>query len=213
MSVLNNLSFFRIRNPQAFAHQHAMLNPASNRLPLCFPLVDTNPFRHGSEPVAAPPPYTLPPAAVGSKPAPACYDHPTAHHGYVHHHRNQLVAGHGQPRRAQLYQCGQLSLVRKEIIFDTTLSLSRNVVFCFVFLMIWECFCSSPQTLMSGSNPMLGPGLNLSGILPSAGLMPTMQSAAQTGKKTLALCVLNYYFYHLLIFICFQTTGNTSNNL
>ncbi|XP_013858741.1 transcription factor SPT20 homolog isoform X2 [Austrofundulus limnaeus] len=39
-----------------------------------------------------------------------------------------------------------------------------------------------PQTLMSGSSPMLGPGLNLSGILPSAGLMPTMQSAAQTGS-------------------------------
>ncbi|XP_068187656.1 transcription factor SPT20 homolog isoform X5 [Antennarius striatus] len=40
----------------------------------------------------------------------------------------------------------------------------------------------SPQTLMSGSNPMLGPGLNLSGIIPSGGLMPTMQSAAQTGS-------------------------------
>lgn len=60
---------------------------------------------------------------------------------------------------------------------------------------------------------MLGPGLNLSGILPSGGLMPTMQSAAQTGKKKLALDFLNYYFNHLLIFICFQTTGNTSNNL
>ena len=30
---------------------------------------------------------------------------------------------------------------------------------------------------------MLGPGLNLSGILPPGGLMPTMQSAAQTGKR------------------------------
>uniref|UniRef100_A0AAQ5ZF98 Spt20-like SEP domain-containing protein n=1 Tax=Amphiprion ocellaris TaxID=80972 RepID=A0AAQ5ZF98_AMPOC len=39
-----------------------------------------------------------------------------------------------------------------------------------------------PQTLMSGSNPMLGPGLNLSGILPPGGLMPTMQSAAQAGS-------------------------------
>ncbi|XP_034034168.1 transcription factor SPT20 homolog isoform X2 [Thalassophryne amazonica] len=39
-----------------------------------------------------------------------------------------------------------------------------------------------PQTLMSGSNPMLGPGLNLSGILPPGGLMPTMQSTAQTGS-------------------------------
>ncbi|XP_055082444.1 transcription factor SPT20 homolog isoform X2 [Periophthalmus magnuspinnatus] len=36
-----------------------------------------------------------------------------------------------------------------------------------------------PQTLMSGSNPMLGPGLNLSGLLPPAGLMP---SAAQSGS-------------------------------
>ncbi|XP_072302016.1 transcription factor SPT20 homolog isoform X2 [Eucyclogobius newberryi] len=36
-----------------------------------------------------------------------------------------------------------------------------------------------PQTLMSGSNPMLGPGLNLSGLLPPGGLMP---SAAQSGS-------------------------------
>ncbi|XP_036380917.1 transcription factor SPT20 homolog isoform X3 [Megalops cyprinoides] len=47
----------------------------------------------------------------------------------------------------------------------------------------------SPQTLMSGSNPMLGcsPGaLNLSGILPPGGLMsgalPTVQSTAQAGS-------------------------------
>ncbi|XP_017343987.1 transcription factor SPT20 homolog isoform X1 [Ictalurus punctatus] len=45
----------------------------------------------------------------------------------------------------------------------------------------------SPQTLMAGSNPMLGcsPGINLSGILPSGGLMPSalpaMQSAASAG--------------------------------
>ncbi|KAG7322443.1 hypothetical protein KOW79_013789 [Hemibagrus wyckioides] len=45
----------------------------------------------------------------------------------------------------------------------------------------------SPQTLMAGSNPMLGcsPGINLSGILPSGGLMPsalpTMQPAASAG--------------------------------
>ncbi|XP_053501220.1 transcription factor SPT20 homolog isoform X2 [Ictalurus furcatus] len=44
-----------------------------------------------------------------------------------------------------------------------------------------------PQTLMAGSNPMLGcsPGINLSGILPSGGLMPSalpaMQSAASAG--------------------------------
>lgn len=52
------------------------------------------------------------------------------------------------------------------------------------------CVClghSSPQTLMAGSNPMLGcsPGINLSGILPSGGLMPsalpTMQPAASAG--------------------------------
>ncbi|XP_034034169.1 transcription factor SPT20 homolog isoform X3 [Thalassophryne amazonica] len=47
------------------------------------------------------------------------------------------------------------------------------------FIMSSVC---SPQTLMSGSNPMLGPGLNLSGILPPGGLMPTMQSTAQTGS-------------------------------
>ncbi|KAG9351784.1 hypothetical protein JZ751_023035 [Albula glossodonta] len=51
----------------------------------------------------------------------------------------------------------------------------------------------SPQTLMSGSNPMLGcssgaltPGINLSGILPGGGLMsgalPTMQPTAQAGS-------------------------------
>ncbi|XP_062392411.1 transcription factor SPT20 homolog isoform X2 [Sardina pilchardus] len=45
-----------------------------------------------------------------------------------------------------------------------------------------------PQTLMGGPNPMLGcsPGINLSGILPSGGLMsgalPTMQSTAQAGS-------------------------------
>ncbi|KAM9455261.1 transcription factor SPT20 homolog isoform 2-T2 [Clarias gariepinus] len=44
-----------------------------------------------------------------------------------------------------------------------------------------------PQTLIPGSNPMLGcsPGINLSGILPSGGLMPsalpTMQPAASAG--------------------------------
>uniref|UniRef100_A0A3Q4B7H0 Spt20-like SEP domain-containing protein n=1 Tax=Mola mola TaxID=94237 RepID=A0A3Q4B7H0_MOLML len=42
----------------------------------------------------------------------------------------------------------------------------------------------SPQTLMSGSNPMLSPGLNLSGILPPGGLMPTMQSPAPTSIPT-----------------------------
>uniref|UniRef100_A0A671WUU3 SPT20 homolog, SAGA complex component n=1 Tax=Sparus aurata TaxID=8175 RepID=A0A671WUU3_SPAAU len=50
------------------------------------------------------------------------------------------------------------------------------------FINVVSSVCS-PQTLMSGSNPMLGPGLNLSGILPPGGLMPTMQSAAQTGKR------------------------------
>ncbi|XP_078121399.1 transcription factor SPT20 homolog isoform X5 [Sander vitreus] len=49
------------------------------------------------------------------------------------------------------------------------------------FINVVSSVCS-PQTLMSGSNPMIGPGLNLSGILPSGGLMPTMQSAAQTGS-------------------------------
>ncbi|XP_053187783.1 transcription factor SPT20 homolog isoform X1 [Scomber japonicus] len=49
------------------------------------------------------------------------------------------------------------------------------------FINVVSSVCS-PQTLMSGSNPMLGPGLNLSGILPPGGLMPTMQSATQTGS-------------------------------
>ncbi|XP_068600396.1 transcription factor SPT20 homolog [Brachionichthys hirsutus] len=51
----------------------------------------------------------------------------------------------------------------------------------FNFINVVSSGCS-PQTLMSGSNPMLGPGLNLSGILPSGGLMPTVQSAAPTGS-------------------------------
>lgn len=55
-------------------------------------------------------------------------------------------------------------------------------------------FYSGAQTLMSGSNPMLGcntgaiapAGINLSGILPSGGLVPSalpaaMQSASQAG--------------------------------
>uniref|UniRef100_A0A8C2ZYA5 SPT20 homolog, SAGA complex component n=1 Tax=Cyclopterus lumpus TaxID=8103 RepID=A0A8C2ZYA5_CYCLU len=49
------------------------------------------------------------------------------------------------------------------------------------FINVVSSVCS-PQNLMSGSNPMLGPGLNLSGILPTGGLMPTMQSAAQAGS-------------------------------
>lgn len=49
------------------------------------------------------------------------------------------------------------------------------------FINVVSSVCS-PQTLMSGSSPLLGAGLNLSGILPPAGLMPTMQSAAQTGS-------------------------------
>lgn len=56
-------------------------------------------------------------------------------------------------------------------------------------------FYSGAQTLMSGSNPMLGcntgaiapAGINLSGILPSGGLVPSalpaaMQSASQAGQ-------------------------------
>ncbi|XP_072302014.1 transcription factor SPT20 homolog isoform X1 [Eucyclogobius newberryi] len=46
------------------------------------------------------------------------------------------------------------------------------------FINVVSSVCS-PQTLMSGSNPMLGPGLNLSGLLPPGGLMP---SAAQSGS-------------------------------
>uniref|UniRef100_A0A8C6NYE8 SPT20 homolog, SAGA complex component n=1 Tax=Nothobranchius furzeri TaxID=105023 RepID=A0A8C6NYE8_NOTFU len=60
------------------------------------------------------------------------------------------------------------------------------------FINVVSSVCS-PQTLMSGSSPMLGTGLNLSGILPSGGLMPTMQSAAPTGKKTLPVSSLNCF--------------------
>lgn len=48
------------------------------------------------------------------------------------------------------------------------------------FINVVSSVCS-PQTLMSGPNPMLGPSLNLSGILPPGGLMSTMQPAPQTG--------------------------------
>ncbi|KAG7269975.1 hypothetical protein CRUP_021830 [Coryphaenoides rupestris] len=37
-------------------------------------------------------------------------------------------------------------------------------------------------TLMSGPAPMLGPSLNLSGILPPGGVMPAMQSTSQPGS-------------------------------
>ncbi|XP_061608321.1 transcription factor SPT20 homolog isoform X3 [Phyllopteryx taeniolatus] len=49
------------------------------------------------------------------------------------------------------------------------------------FINVVSSVCN-PQTLMTGSNPLLGPGLNLSGILPSGGLMPSMQPAVQTGS-------------------------------
>lgn len=72
---------------------------------------------------------------------------------------------------------------------------------------ILYCLCSSPQTLMSGSNPMLGPGLNLGGILPPGGLMPTMQSAAQTGKRFQCM----YYCYLLwAVWSRVETTLQTS---
>uniref|UniRef100_A0AAQ5XX52 Spt20-like SEP domain-containing protein n=1 Tax=Amphiprion ocellaris TaxID=80972 RepID=A0AAQ5XX52_AMPOC len=68
------------------------------------------------------------------------------------------------------------------------------------FINVVSSVCS-PQTLMSGSNPMLGPGLNLSGILPPGGLMPTMQSAAQAGSpfglnSSAGLRPLNLAFMH-----------------
>lgn len=75
--------------------------------------------------------------------------------------------------------------------------------------LICLCLCvhlsvchSSPQTLMAGSNPMLGcsPGINLSGILPSGGLMPsalpTMQPAASAGIPfSLHTDCLNSFFF------------------
>lgn len=114
---LSLLCYFRIRNPKAIhphTHQHAMLDPASRRLPLRASLSDPHPLwsSHGAEPVAACPPHVFCPAATGPQPAPASHDHPPAHHGHVHHHRNHLIAGHGQPGRAQFHQRGQLGLVR-----------------------------------------------------------------------------------------------------
>ncbi len=116
--VLSVLTHLRIGDPKAihpYTHQHAMLNPTPRRLPLCSSLGDPYPFRpfHGSKPIAACPPHALRSAATSSKPAPARHDHSPAHHGYVHHHGNHLVAGHGQPGRAQFHQRGQLRLVRK----------------------------------------------------------------------------------------------------
>uniref|UniRef100_A0A669AZI9 SPT20 homolog, SAGA complex component n=1 Tax=Oreochromis niloticus TaxID=8128 RepID=A0A669AZI9_ORENI len=66
------------------------------------------------------------------------------------------------------------------------------------FINVVSSVCS-PQALMSGSNPMLGTGLNLSGILPTGGLMPTMQSAAQAGKIPLS-CLPLYYLFKYYIY-------------
>lgn len=117
LSHFGPLSCFRIGDPQAIhphTHQHSMLNPAPCRLPLDSSLSDAHPFGppHGSEPVAACPPHALCPAATGPEPAPARHDHSPAHHGYIYHHRNHVIAGYGQPGRAQFHQCGQLRLVR-----------------------------------------------------------------------------------------------------
>uniref|UniRef100_A0A452VIS3 SPT20 homolog, SAGA complex component n=1 Tax=Ursus maritimus TaxID=29073 RepID=A0A452VIS3_URSMA len=68
------------------------------------------------------------------------------------------------------------------------------------------------QALMSGSNPMLGcntgaitpAGINLSGLLPSGGLLPNalpgaMQAASQAGKlptqNCFSFCTIMYYFF------------------
>uniref|UniRef100_A0A667Y8L6 SPT20 homolog, SAGA complex component n=1 Tax=Myripristis murdjan TaxID=586833 RepID=A0A667Y8L6_9TELE len=75
----------------------------------------------------------------------------------------------------ELGQVGLLSPASLSPMGSTQSDVCVCVCFC-------VCVCSSPQTLMSGSNPMLGPGLNLSGILPPGGLMPTMQSTGQSGS-------------------------------
>ncbi|XP_077447622.1 transcription factor SPT20 homolog isoform X3 [Stigmatopora argus] len=49
------------------------------------------------------------------------------------------------------------------------------------FINVVSSVCN-PQTLMGGSGSMLAPGLNLGGILPSGGLVPSVQPAAQTGS-------------------------------
>lgn len=91
---------FRIGDPQAIhphAHKHAMLDPASCRLPLRPSLIDHHLFRpfHGTESVAASPPHTFRSTAAGPKPDFACHDYSPAHHGYIHHHGNHLFASHG----------------------------------------------------------------------------------------------------------------------
>lgn len=158
-----------------------MLDPSSLWRSLRSSVGDPHPFRPslGSEPVTECPPRTFRPTAADSQPAAACHDHSPAHHGYIHHHRNDIVTGHGQSSRAQFYQRGQLCLVINK---SSLLCHFAPVNHCRFYWFLYY-LCSSPQTLMSGSNPMLGTGLNLSGLLPTGGLMPTMQSAAQAGKK------------------------------
>lgn len=107
---------FRIGNPQAIypnAYQYAMLDPSPPGCPLRSSLSDPYPFRLslGSEPVTEYPPHSFYPTAAGFKPDATRHDHSPAHHGYIHHHRNHIVTGHGQSSWAQFHQRGQLSLV------------------------------------------------------------------------------------------------------
>lgn len=110
---------FRIGDPQAIhphAYKHAVLDPASRRLPLRPSVAHPHAFRpfHGAESVAAGPPHPFRSAATGPKPDPARHDYSPAHHGYIHHHGNHLVTSHGEPGRAQFHQRRQLCLVKKK---------------------------------------------------------------------------------------------------
>ena len=134
---------FRIGDSEAIhahTHQHAVLNPAPRWLPLRSSLCDPHPLRpaHASEPVAACPPHALRPAAAGPEPAPACHDHSPAHHGHVHHHGNHLIAGHGQPGRAQFHQRGQLCVVSKSFV-NAGLSLAGHRHFFLTVLYCCAC--------------------------------------------------------------------------
>ncbi|KAI4814103.1 hypothetical protein KUCAC02_003310 [Chaenocephalus aceratus] len=144
-----------IRDPQAIhphSYKHAVLHTAPRRLPLRSSLVDPYPFG---------PPHASEPVAAPLLP-------PFA--------QQQLALSQQLPVMTIPLPAMGTSI--------TTGSTSPQVMANpagLNFINVVSSVCS-PQTLMSGSSPMLGAGLNLSGILPPAGLMSTMQSAAQTGS-------------------------------
>lgn len=171
----------RIRYSQALyahTHQHAVFYATPCRCSECHALSNAHPS--GPHPSTATYPNdSLRPAADG----PARHDYSPAH---VQYH---IFTGHDQPCRAELHQCDGPSLVSDFFFFK---DIKGKKWFCALFD-LWFLTHSSPQTLMSGSNPMLGcspgtlaSGIPLSGLLPSGGLMsgalPAMQPAAPAGK-------------------------------